>query len=61
MKDALAEKKPTWQLYYDLVGSNDGEIMTQEYWLKRIDEQFEQCVGDADDRWNELRDSFNLP
>jgi len=38
MKDALAEKKPTWQLYYDMVGSNDGEVMTQEYWLKIIDE-----------------------
>ena len=37
MKDALAEKKPVWELYYDLLGDNAGEVMTQEYWLRQID------------------------
>lgn len=61
LKEAMSEKKPAWQLYYSLDDDSEGDIMTREYWLKKIEEQFEQKVGDEDDRWSELRDSFTLP
>jgi len=35
IKDALAEKKPNWQLYYDLKGSET--ILTREYWTDLIE------------------------
>ena len=60
----MAEKKPAWQLYYSLVDEDSdevvGEVMSQQYWLGKIEEQFEQKVGSEDDRWNELRESFTL-
>ena len=58
MKEALAEKKPAWTLYYDLAGTD--AIMTQEYWTKLVDSEFEKKVGGEEDRWNELRDGFKL-
>ena len=36
-KEAMAEKKPNWQLFFDLKGEDDS-IMGKEYWLKKIDE-----------------------
>ena len=33
MKEALAEKKPQWQLYYNLSDA-DGDLMSKEYWLR---------------------------
>lgn len=58
MKEALAEKKPAWSLYYDLEG--DEAILTQAYWTKLVDAEFEQKVGGEEDRWNELRENFKL-
>ena len=58
MKEALAEKKPEWQLYYDLEG--DENLLTQQYWTKVIDDQFELIAGDENDRWNSLRNKFSL-
>ena len=58
IKESLAEKKPQWNLYYDLKG--DSEIMTRDYWTKLIDEQFENVAGDADDRWQILRSEFQV-
>ena len=55
----MAEKKPAWQLYYGL-GDDSDKLMTQEYWLRIIQEQFEQKVGDEEERWSELRESFDL-
>ena len=58
IKEALAEKKPEWQLYYDLEG--DESLMTQEYWTKVIEDKFELIAGDEADRWNTLREKFSL-
>ena len=55
----MMEKKPTWQLYYGMKDENQA-IMTKEYWLKLIEDEFDQKVGDADDRWSALRDNFQL-
>ena len=57
-KEALQEKKPEWQLYYDLEG--DESMTTQEHWTKVIEAQFEQSAGDESDRWNSLREKFRL-
>ena len=59
LKESLKEKKPTWQLYYGMQEDNQA-IMTKEYWLKIIQDQFDQKVGDEDDRWNALLDTFKL-
>lgn len=44
MKEALAEKKPAWSLYYSLTDDNDSggedggaDIMSQQYWLRKIE------------------------
>ena len=58
MKAALEEKKPAWQLYYDLEG--DESITTPEYWTKVIEDQFELIAGDENDRWSALRNKFRL-
>lgn len=34
--------------------------MSKDYWLNLIEDHFEQRVGDADDRWSELRENFQL-
>ena len=63
LKEALAEKKPDWMLYYSLVDEEETEgvnIMSQQYWLNKIEEHFESKVGSEEDRWNELRESFKL-
>jgi len=55
----MAEKKPAWSLFYALKADNDA-IMTKDYWMKVTEKAFEGEVGDADDRWTELKDSFKL-
>lgn len=59
IKDAMSEKKPTWNLYYGL-GESQDVLMEKDYWLKTFEDHFEQKVGDADERWNELRENFKL-
>lgn len=41
MKEALAEKTPNWELFYGLQADQGSAMMSQEYWLKIIEEQFE--------------------
>ena len=38
----------------------DESILTQEYWTKVIEDQFELIAGDESDRWNSLREKFTL-
>ena len=63
LKEAMAEKKPDWLLYYSLVDDEEtagGSIMSQQYWLKKIEDDFESKVGSEEDRWSELREGFKL-
>ena len=59
LKEELAEKKPEWKLYYDLVGQES--MLSKDYWIKVIDGVFEQVAGDDEDRWKTLRQSFEVP
>ena len=37
LKEAMAEKKPTWQLYYNLLDESEGgDILSKTYWLDKI-------------------------
>ena len=37
IKEAMAEKKPAWQLYFSLKESDGDTIMKQDHWLKVIE------------------------
>ena len=57
LKEALAEKQPDWQLY----SYSGPESFSDSYWIKMIDDQFEQSAGDENDRWTTLQQQFRIP
>ena len=59
-KEALSEKEPQWLLYCDLFGRKE-EFLSGDYWKLYLDRASDAVgIGDEEDRWNTLKDNFNL-
>lgn len=57
MREALAEKTPTWRLYSYM---GDVDICQESYWMDMIKRQFDDAAGDDTDRWKYLTESFRV-